>query len=383
MNDTPVFSGRYFDGHSAVAHEASVAVSTQMLIIETQKGRHDWAYADLEKAPAQGEEIRLANRTLPDALVILPTAAQSALETHAPALFSNRAERRRMTALIGSLIAGAGAVAALLFIGVPAASGPMARSTPKAFEAQIGENIAAQINTVFRPCGSDVAMEAITPVIADLAERGDVGFEVRFQFVRTSMPNAFALPGGQVMATTGLLDAVGDDQEAFLAVIAHELGHVRARDSMQAVYRNAGLGIMLEVITGGSGAGQQLVLIGGQLNQLRHTRKQENRADEAAFDIMTRADLNPAALARAFAAIIGHASENGDEETGRFSTPDWFKSHPDTDQRIEQAKSQARESGPLPLSAESWDAVRNACKAVTDEEEEEGAAEEKDKAPAP
>lgn len=379
MNETPVFSGRYFDGQSALAHEARIAVAAQMLVIETQGGRHDWAYADLEKAPAQGDGIRLANRTLPDALVILPIAAQSVLETQAPALFSNRAARRRMTMLIGSLIAGAAGVAAVLFIGVPAASGPMARATPKALEAQIGENIAAQINTVLRPCGNDAAMDAIAPVIAGIAENGDVGFEVRFQFVRTSTPNAFALPGGQVMATSGLLDAVGDDQEAFLAVMAHELGHVRARDSMQAVYRNAGLGILLEVITGGSGAGQQLVLIGGQLNQLSHTRKQENAADKAAVDIMTRTGLNPAALARAFTAISSHITENSDEENDRLLSPDWFKSHPDTEKRIDYANSEAREGGALPLSAESWNAVRNACKSSTDEKEDG----EKEEAPTP
>lgn len=373
MSEAQVFSGRYFDGRSAVAHDACVIINAHMLFIETQSARHGWDYADLEKSPAHGDELRLANRTLPDELVVLPVAARSALETYAPELFSNRKERRRMTALVGALVAGAAVVALALFVGVPAASGPMARATPKAFEAQIGENIAAQINTILRPCGDEEAMAAIRPVVADMAEKGDVGFEVRFRFVRADMPNAFALPGGQVMATSGLLDAVGDDQEAFLAVVAHELGHVRARDSMQAVYRNAGLGIMLEIVTGGSGAGQQLVLVGGQLNQLRHTRRQETAADETAYGIMAAADLDPAALGRAFDAIVGHVGaydddEDGEDDSGRLATPTWLKTHPDTDERIENARTRARDGGPLPLSAESWALVRNAC-VISDDDE--------------
>lgn len=372
MSETQVFPGRYFDGRSAVAQNARVIVNVQMLFIETQSARHGWDYADLEYAPAHGGELRLANRTLPDELVVLPMAARSALETHAPELFSDGAERRRMTALVGALIAAAAVIALTLFVGVPAASGPMARATPKAFEAQIGENIAAQINTILRPCGDEEAMAAIRPVIADMAEKGDVGFEVRFRIVRADMANAFALPGGQVMATSGLLDAVGDDQEAFLAVVAHELGHVRARDSMQAVYRNAGLGVLLEIVTGGSGVGQQLVLVGGQLNQLRHTRRQESAADETAYEIMTAADLDPAALARAFEAIVG-AHDDGDEDNGknngRLSTPTWLKTHPDTDERIENARVRSRDGGSLPLSAESWALVRNAC-TITDSDED-------------
>lgn len=387
MREATVFEGRFFDGRSAAAHAARITIAQQSLVIEAGSMRVEWPYADLEKAPAHNDgdasEIRLASRAAPDALVILPAAARAALEAAAPDLFCKRAERRRMTALIGVLIGGSAAVAALLFIGVPAASGPMARATPKAFESQIGENIAAQINTILRPCGNDEAMQTIEPVIAELAAQGEVGFDVRFRIVRARMPNAFALPGGQVMATSGLIDAVGDDQEAFLAVMAHELGHVRERDSMRAVYRNAGLGILLEVITGGSGAAQQLVLVGGQLSDLSHSRRQEMAADEIAVEIMTKADLNPSALARAFEAIIGADETLIEDDDAGFSPPPWLSTHPDTEKRIEYARGQAREGGPLPLSAESWDIVRNACEAARDETEDSEGESPNEKTPAP
>ncbi|MEO1137166.1 MAG: M48 family metallopeptidase, partial [Pseudomonadota bacterium] len=300
------FQGRYFDGQSGEAQAVTVFIDSEGLRFEASGTTEFWPFRDVKLSAAPGAEIRLANRRDEDASLYLPAAAMDALQRAAPDQFTGARERRRMGALIGALILGAGAVTAGIFFGVPAASGPLAQHTPKQLEMQIGENIAAQINTLLRPCGDEEAMTTIRPVIEQMADKGDVGFPIRFQFIHADAPNAFALPGGQIMATSGLLNAIGDDQEAFLAVMAHELGHVRARDSMRAVYRNAGLGIALDIITGGSGVAQQAVLVGGQLSQLRHTRQQETAADETAAEIMLEAGLDPSALARAFEAITGY-----------------------------------------------------------------------------
>ncbi len=365
MTDLASFPARYFDGRSGHAQQADVALEADGLAIAAERESVFWRYRDLTFAPKSGDDIRLGNRRTPDAALILPPEASPALLDAAPEIFSGARDRRRMTALIVALIAGAGIVGATVFFGAPAASGPLAQATPKELEIQIGENLAAQINAFLKPCGAERA-ERVIPVIDDLAEQDDVGFPIRFQFIRASAPNAFALPGGQVMATSGLMKAIGDDQEAFLAVMAHELGHVRGRDGMRAVYRNAGLGVALEIVTGGSGAAQQAVLVGGQLSQLRHNRIQESAADEAAADIMERAGLDPSALARAFEAIT-HYDYVADDDDDR-ELPTWLRTHPDTKARIEFANARRRPSGPLPLSEDEWREAAAACDAETKSE---------------
>lgn len=358
----PVFHGRFFDGESAVAVEATATFEPSGLFIETPAHAFSWTYREIHRLDSNADECRLGAKSAPDAILVLPNTACDALSETAPKHHGPGAIGRRFGATVMIMVAAAAIIAAILFIGVPAASGPMANATPRSFETQIGANMAAQIQTVFRRCGNDAAHALIDPVIEDMAMRGDVGFDIEFEFVRTAAPNAFALPGGQVMATAGLLEAVGEDQEAFLAVMAHELGHVRGRDGMQAFYRNAGLGVLLEIITGGSGVAQQAVLIGGQLTQLRHTREQEARADKAAFDIMERTGLDPAALARAFEAITGQVeaiSEEQEKSDRKF--PNWLKTHPDTQERIDAAKAQATTGDELPLSAEEWAIVLKAC----------------------
>lgn len=348
---------RYFDGKTAAGHDVEAEFSAQGVAIRGAAVNVSWPVRDLRVADRDGREIRLKSIRDAAARLVVPASAEDRIWTVLPGLFSGDGERRRMTALISALVAGAAAVAALVFFGAPAASGPLAERTPKDFEIQMGENVAGQVNLFLKPCGDGNGVGTLSGVIEDMALKGEVGFPIRFQLVRNSAPNAFALPGGQVMATSGLLEAVGDDQEAFLAVMAHELGHVRARDSLKAIYRNAGAGVVLDIVTGGSGAAQQAVIIAGQLNQLRHTRKQEAAADDAAAEILIASSLDPAALARAFDAILSAVTTEEDER----DLPDWASSHPDTRARIEKAKARAKAGGPPPLSAEDWAAITKAC----------------------
>lgn len=363
------FDGRFFDGSTAADQQATASFDADGLRIHAGDASILWVYKKILKLDASAGQCRLGYKSSPDAILILPEDALTELAAMAPRTHGPNAGPRKLALAVGAMIAGAAIVGAGLFIGVPAAAGPLTRSTPKSLEVQIGTNMAAQINTVFRPCGDEDALTLVQSVLDDMAIKGDVGFEINFTFVRTAAPNAFALPGGHVMATTGLLNAVEDDQEAFFAVMAHELGHVRGRDGMVAFYRNAGLGVALEIVTGGSGLAQQAVLLGGQLTQLRHTREQEAQADEAAFTIMTKSGLDPASLARAFEAITKKAdSEALEEDVGgkKRKLPTWLKSHPDTKERIDTAKAQAGETSALPLSEDEWNAVRNAC--TNDEE---------------
>jgi predicted Zn-dependent protease len=357
----PSFEGRFFDGKSADAAPAVATFERGGLFVELPDRQFTWRYREIVVLDRREDECRLGAKSEPDAALVLPEEACDVLRGQAPDHHGPHVAGRRLAAAVAVMVLVAGAVAALLFVGVPAASGPMARATPKSFETRIGSNMAAQIQTVFRRCGSDEAAALIEPVLADMAAKGDVGFEIEFEFVRTNAPNAFALPGGQVMATSGLLDAVGEDQEAFLAVMAHELGHVRGRDGLRAFYRNAGLGMLLEIITGGSGLAQQAVLIGGQLTQLRHTRQQEAEADEAAYDIMARTGLDPAALARAFEAITRHVGVVASDDDDDRDLPNWLKTHPDTDERIASAKARKSKTQALPLTEEEWQVVSAAC----------------------
>lgn len=358
-----VLSGRYFDGATAAAHDVSVRLSADGVSIDNEALSVFWPATRLVVVARTADEIRLGDRKNDHARLILDAEdAAGPLAAFYPDLMSGARARRSMTALVVALILGTGAIAAAIFFGAPAVSEPLARATSKDLEIRMGENLAAQINLIIRPCAdADAAVATLQPTLDRFAAESAVGFPITFRFVQSPTPNAFALPGGQVMATSGLASALANDQEAFLAVMAHELGHVKARDGLQAIYRNAGIGVALDIITGGSGAAQQAVILAGQVSQLRHSRGQESRADETGAEILLAAGLDPAALARAFDAIRLADPDSGDDAKTREEIPSWLSSHPNTEARIAAAKARARPGGLLPIPPEEWSAIAGAC----------------------
>lgn len=353
--------GRFHDGETATEHLVEVTASADGLEIAGAGVRAFWRREDLRLIDRAGDSWRVGVATALDARLVLPKSSES--EAALRALGVVQRDALRAGALIGGLVVAGVALAALVFVAIPLAAEPLARMTPRDVEARMGDNLSRQVNVFMRPCANaGAANAAIAPLVQRLEAAAAPGFDVEITFVRTKVPNAFAMPGGRVMVTSGLLKTL-DDPEEFAAVLAHEIGHVRARDGMVALYRNAGLGILLELITGGSGVAQQIVLLGGQLAELRYTRGQEERADVSAIATLRASGYDPAALARAFESL---KSYDGDVKPARprmrdLDIPEWFMSHPDIDRRIARARAAAATSTSVALDADAWRTVRAAC----------------------
>lgn len=351
-----MIQGRFFDGQSAIEHVAQVRFEPDGLALETHAGTRRWPRKGLD-AVRFGADLRLTSRADPDARLIVPATAEAEAALKALGVHAG-AKARRALWLGGSLIAAGVALTALIFFGAPLAAEPLARATPRDVEAQLGENLTRQVFVVMRPCeNAEAAEAAIAPLVSRIAALSDAGFEVKLAFVRARAPNAFALPGGRIFVTSGLLEALEHPDE-LAAVLAHEIGHVHARDSMIALYRNVGLGIFLEAVTGGTGIAQQIILLSGQLAELRYSRGQETRADAHAIATVREAGLDPEALARAFERIMGKVEGRS---TNRLAAPEWLLSHPDVEARIANARAAATPATAQALSPEDWALVRAAC----------------------
>ncbi len=373
MTQTASFDGTFYDGQSAMAQAVKVTLTPHGLSIQSDSSTHEWYETDTERQKTSTSDIRLTNELFPDALLILKQEASAALEDILPKVFNYSSGRKKFVVLVGSLIAATALIGVGLFWGIPAASGPLARKTPIHIEAQIGENISAQLGIFIKSCENEEAETLVSNVLNKMADNSGIEFDITYKTANTPLPNAFAFPGGNVLATRGLIDAIGDDQEAFWAVMAHELGHVKERHSMQAVFRSMGLSMFLEVITGGTGVAQQVVLLGGQMNEMRHSRIQEEAADDIAYEIMQTEELNPEALARAFEKMLNSMGAAIEEEDDENSLAAWTSSHPNTSERIERARqldTKTASAAALPLTSEEWASVRNMCD-FTDEIEED------------
>jgi beta-barrel assembly-enhancing protease len=360
--------GRFHDGVTAAEHQVAVSVADGGLEIVGPGVRAFWRTQDVEVVDKSGGVWRLSSKDAPDARLAIVKSKAAEAVLRAVGILDPRRDMARGLWLGGGLVALSASLAFIVFVAIPTGAEPLARATPRHVEAQLGENIARQVHVFMRPCAkAEAADAAIAPMIDMLAEAGDPGFPITLTFVREDAPNALALAGGQVMVTSGLLETLENPDE-LAAVVAHEIGHVKSRDGMIALYRNAGLGILLELITGGSGVAQQIVMVGGQLTELSYTRSQEARADRVAIAMMGDAGLDPAALARAFERLKTFDNDEKDERPAPkairdMRIPEWLKSHPDIDNRIVRARAAAKPARTVALSDEAWATVRAACAA--------------------
>ncbi|HHT90476.1 MAG: M48 family metallopeptidase [Bacillota bacterium] len=95
------------------------------------------------------------------------------------------------------------------------------------------------------PFGERMWVEEVFRRLVGAVERHDIDYTLTV--LNTSEWNAFALPGGYVFITRGLVQAIGDDEAKLSAVLSHEIAHIEKRHGMQAVLRQMGLTVLFEV----------------------------------------------------------------------------------------------------------------------------------------
>ncbi|MBD2103309.1 M48 family metallopeptidase [Leptolyngbya sp. FACHB-261] len=155
--------------------------------------------------------------------------------------------------------------------------------------------------------------------------------------------NAFALPGGQVFVTAGLLRLLSSEAQ-LAAVLGHEAGHVIARHGAEHLAKQQ-LGSALVTAVGVAttdeqGRGQQAAVLAVAVNQLvslRYGRDDELESDRLGFRFMTEAGYNPQAIVELMR-VLGAAGG------GRQS--EFFSSHPSPSNRIERLQALIAENYP-------------------------------------
>src|SRR5687768_14274638 len=155
-----------------------------------------------------------------------------------------------------------------------------------------------------------------------------------FTVVDNPAINAFALPGGYIYLTRGIL-AYLDDEAELAGVLGHEIGHVTARHAAQAYTRQAqasvGLAI-LSIFVPSTAPFADLGSAGLSVLFLRHGREAELEADRLGVEYGSGAGYDPAGVPRFLATLarVDALSERG--------VPNWLSTHPDPGSRANKAE---------------------------------------------
>lgn len=169
----------------------------------------------------------------------------------------------------------------------------------------------------------------------------------KFQFhvlADSNTVNAFALPGGQIFITAGLVNKLKNEAQ-LAGVLSHEMGHVIERHTSEHMAKSQ-LGQMFVIAVGAASSDQRssgytpmvIASVVNQMFQLRYSRKDESEADVWGIKLMSKVGYDPRAMIDVME-ILKASGPKG-------HLPDLFQTHPNPDLRIERIKEYLKEHPP-------------------------------------
>jgi len=246
--------------------------------------------------------------------------------------------RRRAVAPISSLVMAAG----LALVPSGCARNPVTGKNELALvsesqEIEMGKESAQQVAQSIGYYDDPQVQAYVSGIgmkMAKASERPNLPWE--FHVVNDASVNAFALPGGFIYVTRGLMTSINDEAE-LATVIGHEIGHVTNRHSVQQISKAqvAQLGLGL-----GSILSSDVARVAGLASQglsvlfLKYSRDAENQADLAGFRYALNQNYDVREMSNVFETLdrISNATGGG----GRL--PEWLATHPNPGTRIQNTQ---------------------------------------------
>ncbi|WP_150495188.1 M48 family metalloprotease [Roseibium aquae] len=203
--------------------------------------------------------------------------------------------------------------------------------------------VVATYGGVYKDPGAE---RAVASVVGRLVEASDNPSQTyRITILNSPAINAFALPGGYLYVTRGLL-ALANDTSELAAVLAHEMAHVTANHAIERQQRAEARALADRILTNvvqDSEAARQAI-ISSQLSFARFSQVQELEADAIGVKTLAKAGFDPFAAARFLESMARYqAYQSAQKETP--SAPDFLSSHPSTPERLSIAVLAARQVG--------------------------------------
>ena len=179
-------------------------------------------------------------------------------------------------------------------------------------------------------------------------------FTYKFTILNTPIVNAFALPGGFVYVSRGLLSLASDEAE-LAGVVAHEIGHVTARHTAERLA--AAQASQIGLIAGAIGAAvlglpQGVMQVGQSIAAMSiqsYSRSQELEADTLGIRYMSRAGYDPDGMVTFLGTLREQSILEAEMQGLPAGTVDEYNimaTHPRTIERVEQAMTAAAAARP-------------------------------------
>jgi predicted Zn-dependent protease len=203
--------------------------------------------------------------------------------------------------------------------------------------------IVAAYGGIYQNDDVERAMIPIVSKVVTASERPGQSYQITI--LNADAVNAFALPGGRLYVTRGLL-ALANDSSEVAAVLAHEMAHITADHAVERQNKARNALIVSRVVNDvlDDDPDRRLALASSQRSLATFSQRQELEADAIGVKTIGQAGYDPFAAGR-FLGAMGQYSQYRTALTMPAQQPEFLSSHPTTPQRIEFAERAARQFG--------------------------------------
>ncbi len=339
------FSATFFDGKSSRAHDVQVQLdpdSERLSVRGASVGSLHFTLDSIDIAPRVGNTPRFIH--LADG-ASLETGDNDAVDALVPAKPSGRfhlaqyhveSKLRWILPMLALTIAFGWAT---IEYGVPYMAKKAAFALPRDVDEQLGNGVLTALDEfIFEPTKLDAfdrdrLHDGFSRMIG-LSDLNPADVQLEFRASPVMGANALALPSGIVVMTDELVNMAADDEEV-LAVLAHEIGHIRHRHSLRGVLQNSTVALMVASLTGDLAS---LTSISATLPtlivQLKYSRGFELEADDYAVTMMNDMGIDPTKLGDILLRMTN--SIGGETESGEIT--DYLSTHPGSMERMRRIK---------------------------------------------
>jgi predicted Zn-dependent protease len=221
---------------------------------------------------------------------------------------------------------------------------------PMQWEQKVGDTAFAQLRSQTRfltdPAVLDPLNRLAEPLLASLSDKSR---KYSLYVADSGEVNACALPGGYIVFNRGLLQRAKSAEE-IQGVLAHEIAHIQQRHSLTQLAQDIGLSVAIEQISGGENRYvDALVKDGARLLTLKFSRDHERAADDAAWELLQQANINPQGMVDFFISLAAESRA----PAAQSLTAGFLSTHPTPQERIDRLLQKRVQVGPEALRSDS------------------------------
>ena len=235
----------------------------------------------------------------------------------------------------------------------------VASTLPETWRQRLGNVARDSMTEGHKQCVDPAGQAALTHLAERLEKAVPAGTTFDVRVYDWSLMNAFAVPGGEIVLTKGLIDKAQTPDEV-AGVLAHEMGHGIEMHPEIAIIRSVGLAAAVQVMLGGT-AGGGLANVGLMLAQLGYSRDAERQADQRAIELLKGSAITPNGLASFFKRVMEMEAEQDPSGT-RSDAFAWLHTHPPVKERLALVRNQFKYPATPALDEQSWRDLKSICK---------------------